>query len=74
MLINLWNLKNISCVKQIPKFQNTTNSKTEEAGNLNLEQITEVLQNITGKKFKKATTTENTMNSKETEVNQLRTE
>ena len=68
MLINLWNLKNISCVKQ------TTNSKTEEAGNLNLEQITEVLQNITGKKFKKATTTENTMNSKETEVNQLRTE
>ena len=54
MLINLLNLKNISCVKQITKFQNTTNSKTEEAGNLNLEQITEVLQNTAGKKFKKA--------------------
>lgn len=63
MLINLWNLKNISCVKQIPKFQNTTNSRTEEAGNLNLDQITEVLQNIAGKKFKKATT-KNTTNSK----------
>lgn len=72
MLINLWNLKNISCVKQIPKFN--TNSQIEEAGNLNLEQITEVLQNTDGKKFKKAPTTENTMNSKETEVNQLRKE
>lgn len=31
------------CEIRIPKFQNITNRKTEESGNLNLEQITEVL-------------------------------